>query len=72
MNQMHLIFFTFDTVYFNEGGLKSVGNNSTSELTNKHKYVFERTHVCLCAYLCAVSISVFKSVFFCQINIWFG
>ena len=28
--------------------------------------------MCLCAYLCAVSISVFKSVFFCHINIWFG
>ena len=42
------------------------------ELTNKNKHVFKRTHVCLCAYLCAVSISVFKSVFFCHINIWFG
>ena len=42
------------------------------ELTNKNKHVFKRTHMCLCSYLCAVSISVFKSVFFCRIDIWFG
>ena len=47
-------------------------NQINRELTNKNKHVFKRTHVCLCAYLCAVSISVFKSVFFCHINIWFG
>ena len=29
----------------------------TSELTKKNKCVFERAHICLCAYLCAFSKS---------------
>ena len=43
---------------------------SIRELTNKNKRVFKRTNVCLCAYLCVISKSVFECVFFCQH--WFG
>ena len=45
------------------------------ELTNKNKHVFKRTHVCLCVYLCVLSKSLLKSVFFFQfglVDIWFG
>ena len=43
---------------------------SIRELTKHNKHVFKRTNVCLCPYLCVISKSVFKSVFFCQP--WFG
>ena len=56
------------------GGLKSCIAHSR-ELTNKNKCVFKRTHVCLCVYLCVLSKSVLKSVFFASlglVDIWFG
>ena len=53
----------------------SCTDREVRELTNKNKHVFKRTHVCLCVYLCVLSKSLLKSVFFFQfglVDIWFG